>query len=119
MPFIVLSVFNRFSFGKIVGVVNQSTLFLDNREIPLNKIEKIVYHPRIMSRRRISFSYATFVIRLKNSDAEDFDVVHFPIYGLWKIKKYNKKIKLGCDKYIWFLMLCPAVVSAILTLLMR
>ncbi len=113
-PFIILSIFNRFTFGKILGVTNEDTLFLENREISIKDIAEIVYHPRVMSRRTISFSYATFVLRSEGNKLEAFDVMHFPIYGLRKIKKYNKEIKLNCDKYIGFLILCPTVVFAIL-----
>ena len=112
-PFVILSIFNRFSFGKILGVVTEDILFLENREISINDIKKIVYHPRIMSSRRISFSYATISVRTKANHMESFDVVHFPVYALKKIKNYNKEIKLSCDKYIWFLLLCPTVISAI------
>lgn len=113
-PFIILSIFNRFSFGKTLGVVSEDILFLENREIPIKDIHKIVYHPRVMSRHRISFSYATFFVESKSDNVESFDVVHFPLYGLRKIKKYNNGIKLGCDKYIWFLVLCPTVAFAVL-----
>lgn len=113
-PFIILSIFNRFTFGKTLGVTNENTLFLENREISIKDIAEIVYHPRVMSRRKISFSYATFVLRSEGNELEVFDVIHFPIYGLRKIKKYNKEIKLKYDKYIWFLILCPTVVFAIL-----
>ena len=34
-PFVILSIFNRFSFGKILGVVTEDTLFLENTEIPI------------------------------------------------------------------------------------
>lgn len=113
-PFVILSIFNRFSFGKVLGVINKNTLFLENREIPIKDIVKIIYHPRVMTRLKISFSYATVVVRSNKNDNESFDVIHFPMYGLRKIKKYNKDIKLSCDKYIWFLILCPAVIFAIL-----
>lgn len=113
-PFIILSIFNRFTFGKILGVINEDTLFLENREIPIKDIVKIIYHPRVMSRIKISFSYATFIVRSKENELESFDLIHFPIYGLRKLKKYNKDIKLSCDKYIWFLILCPTVLFAIL-----
>lgn len=113
-PFIILSIFNRFTFGKLLGVVTEDTLFLENREIPITDIKKIVYHPRIMTRRSISYSYATIFIRTIANNMEPLDVVHFPLYGLRKIKKYNKKIKLSCDKYIWFLILCPTVILAVL-----
>ena len=117
-PFVILSIFNRFSFGKLLGVVTEDTLFLENREIPITDINKIVYHPRIMTRRSISFSYATIFIRTKANNMKPLDVVHFPMYGLKEIKKYNKDIKLSCDKYIWFLILCPTVISAILGFLL-
>ena len=117
-PFVILSIFNRFSFGKLLGVVTEDTLFLENREIPITDINKIVYHPRIMTRRSISFSYATIFIRTKANNMEPLDVVHFPLYGLRKIKKHNKEIKLSCDKYIWFLVLCPTVISAIMGFLL-
>ena len=117
-PFVVLSIFNRFSFGKLLGVVTEDTLFLENREVPITDIKKIVYHPRIMTRRSISFSYATIFIRTKANNTQPLDVVHFPLYGLRKIKKYNKEIKLSCDKYIWFLVLCPTVISAIMGFLL-
>lgn len=117
-PFIVLSILNRFCFGKVLGVVDDSTLFLNDREININNIMEIVYHPRIMSRRKISYCYATFVVQTKNGGTESFDVVHFPLYGLTEIKKCNPKIKLGFDKYIWFLVFCPTVIVAALSLLL-
>ena len=117
-PFVVLSIFNRFSFGKILGVVSENTLFLEDREIPIDDIKEIIYHPRIMSKRSIRFSYATITVRSKNDNTYPVEVVHFPIYGLRKIKKYNKNIKLKCDKYIWFLTLCPTVVCAVIGFLL-
>ena len=118
VPCIILSIFNRFAFGKILGVTNEDTLFLENREIPIKDIVKIIYHPRVMSRRNIIFSYATFVVQTSKSDTESFDVIHFPVYGLRKIKKHNKEIKVSCDKYILFLILCPTLIFAILGFLL-
>lgn len=117
-PFIVLSVLNRFCFGKVLGVVDNTTLSLNEREIDINNIIEIVYHPRILSRSSLSFCSATFTLQTKNDGVQSFEVVHFPLYGLKIIKKYNPNVKLSCDKYIWFLVLCPTVVSAVLALLM-
>ena len=116
-PFIVLSIFNRFFFGRVLATVNGETLFLEGRDIPLREIKEIVYHPRVISRRRLNFSYATLVLYSKNKNTESLDVVHFPLYGLRKIKKYNKSIKLRCDKYVWFLILSPTVIAIIIPLL--
>ena len=115
-PLVVLSLLNRFFFGKTLGVVNQSALYLENCEIPLERIEKIVYHPRVMSRTRIVFSYAVLHLRT-NRGTKQMEIVHFPMYALWKIKKYNPQIKLKCDSYIWFLIFIPTVVFAIIALL--
>ncbi|MBQ4332339.1 MAG: hypothetical protein IJC33_00980 [Clostridia bacterium] len=71
-----------------------------------------------MSRSKFSSCYATFVVQTKNGGTESFDVVHFPLYGLKEIKKQNPNIKLGFDKYIWFLVLFPTVISAGLGLLL-
>ncbi len=117
-PFIILSILNRFCFGKVLGVINDSILFLNNREININGIIEIVYHPRFMTRNGSSFCYATFVVRSKNGGTESFDVVHFPLYGLKKAKKNNPNIKLSFDKYIWVLMFSPTVILAVLSLLL-
>lgn len=113
-PIIILSIFNRFSFGKILGVANEDTLFLENREIPTKNIVEIVYHPQVVSRRKTVFSYATFVVKSNENEIEAFDIIHFPMYGLRAIQKHNKEIKLKCDKYIWFLILCPTVIFAVM-----
>lgn len=117
-PFIVLSILNRFCFGKVLGVVDNSTFFLNDREIDINDIIEIAYHPRVMSRSKFSSCYATFVVQTKNGGTESFDVVHFPLCGLKEIKKQNPNIKLGFDKYVWFLVLSPTVISAVLGFLL-
>lgn len=117
-PFAILSILNRALFGKILGVVTKDTLFLENREISIIDINKITYHPRIISRHNTGFSHATLFIRTKANNAEQYDVVHFPMYGLRIIKKRNKGIKLKCDRYIWFLILCPTVICAVIGFLL-
>ena len=117
-PFIVLSILNRFCFGKVLGVADNTKLYLSERDIDINNIIEIVYHPRVMSRSSLSFCSATFILKTKNGGTQSFEVIHFPLYGLKLIKKYNPNVKLSCDKYIWFLVLCPTVVSAVLALLM-
>lgn len=86
------------------------TLTLDDREISINDISEIIYHPRVMSRRKISYSFATLI--LENNEA--LDVMHFPVYALRKIKKVNRNVKIKFNKFVWFLILCPAVVCAVM-----
>ena len=116
-PFIVLSLLNRFCFGKVLGVIDDYTLFLKDSKIDINDIVEITYHPRLMSRSMFSSCFATFVVQLKNGGKESFDVLHFPLYGLKEIKKYNPNIKIGFDKYIWILPIFPTVICAVISLL--
>ncbi|MBR6793411.1 MAG: hypothetical protein IKM48_03505 [Clostridia bacterium] len=110
-PFVILSVLNRFCFGKVVGVVDHSTLFLKDRKVDINKITKIVYHPKL------NCCYATLFVQNRDGGTTGLDVKHFPLYGVLRIKRQNPSIKLGFDKYIWFLLLCPSVLFAMIGLL--
>lgn len=112
-PFIALSILNRLCFGKVLGVVDNPTLFLNDREININDIIEIVYHPRVMSRRKVSCSFATFYINSSTNTTDSFNILHFPLYGVRKIKKFNSNIKLSFDKYIWFLIFLPTFISAV------
>jgi len=116
-PFVLLSILNRFCFGKVLGVVNDFALYLKDRELDINDIVKIVYYPGSFSRHRISSCGATFTVDCKNGNTQTLDVASFPLYGLKKIKKYNPNVKLSIDKSFWFLALCPTVICVILALL--
>lgn len=112
-PFIILSIINRFAFGKVLGVVSDGVLTLNNQEISIKDILEITYHPCVISRRKISSGYATVVISNQNK-TESVDLIHFPVYGLWEIKKQNSEIKIKCDKYIWLLIFGPTVIFAVM-----
>ncbi|MBR3965268.1 MAG: hypothetical protein IKJ80_07655 [Clostridia bacterium] len=49
----------------------------------------------------------------REGDTEAFDVPHFPIYGLREIRKFNRRVKLKCDKQVWLLALSPTAVAVI------
>lgn len=100
---------------KYSGVIDESTLHLESGEIPLEKIEKIVYHPRVMGRGRIVFSYAVLYLKAQKGTKE-LEIVHFPVYAMRMLKKYNPQIKLKMDSYLWVLILLPTVVFAIIAL---
>lgn len=117
-PFLVLSILNRFCFGKVLGVVDDSTLFLNDREMDITKIMEIAYHPKLRSRSGSGSCYATFVVQSENGGTESFDVAHFPLYGLKEIKKQNPNITLSFDNRIWFLALCPTVLFSAIGLLL-
>ena len=115
-PLVVLSILNRFAFGKLLGVINEGVLSLEERDIPIRDIEKIEYHPQI--KRRLDATYATLFVRAKGKNTEPFDVAYFPIYGIRELKRHNPSICVTYGKYVWFLILCPTVISAILGFLL-
>lgn len=117
-PFLILSVLNRFFFGKVVAVVRDGTVFFENNEeIAASNIREIVYHPRVASRTKIAFSYATLFTQQDADEAEPINILHFPIYGMQKIKRHNPAIKLRIDKSVWFYVLLPSVVGIVMSLL--
>lgn len=120
LPVIVLSVLNRFCFGKIVSVVSDDGLFLENDFIQWKEIKKITFHPRISSRVKASYTYATVFVAPAGKTEYSIDVMHFPAYGLRKIKAYAPEINIEFGKAgvaaILFIALMPTFVSVILSL---
>lgn len=116
-PFIILSILNRFCFGKVLAVVNDSTLFLSNRKVNVCDIIEISYNLGISSRRKSTPCFATFVVKTRRGNTKSFDVLHFPFYGLRAIKKHNPSIKINYDKSIWFLPFLPTVILAVVAFL--
>ena len=98
VPFIILSLFNRFLFGKIVGVVRNDGLLLENDFISWKQIQKITFNPSISSRFKASYTYASLLIKSDTETEYTIDIMHFPMYGLRKIKKYNPEIKIEWGK---------------------
>ena len=119
-PFIILSLLNRFLFGKIIGVVREDGLLLENDFITWKQIRKITFNPNISSRIKASYTYASLFI--KSGTEYTIDIMHFPMYGLRKIKKYNPEIKIELGKdglfTILFIALVPTLVSIIIPLFM-
>lgn len=117
LPFVLLSLLNRFFFGKIVSVFNETGMYLDNHHIAWHHIQRVVYNPRIWSRFRMRFSYATISVKTQGESEYDIDVMHFPVYGLRKIKKYNPMIESRFGKKSWFTIGSMALLPSIIALL--
>lgn len=121
-PFIILSLLNRFLFGKIVGVVRDDGLLLENNFIPWKQIQKITFNPSISSRFNASYTYASLLIKSDTETEYTIDMIHFPIYGLKRIKKCKPEIKIewGKDGFftILFIALMPTLLSIIIPLFM-
>ena len=114
-PFLLLSLLNRFFFGKLVCVINGETLTLDDCEIPLKNIEKVVYVPQIPLKTRyrfyLDFTYARIFVRPMFGKAYSIDVLHFPIYGLKKLKKVAPHVKTQWNKSYLLFVLLPTALS--------
>lgn len=122
VPFVILSLLNRFLFGKIVGVVCDDGLLLENDFISWKQIQKITFNPGISSRFTTNYTYASLLIKSDTKAEYTIDIMHFPMYGLRRIKKYNPKIKIEWSKdgifTILFIALMPTLVSIIIPLFM-
>lgn len=110
-PFVLLSALNRFLFGKIVSVINDNGIYFENNFVPWNKIKKITYIPDTPSEYQHSVPhhcYTRLKLTVESETGEDYDVEikNFPLYGLFKIKKYcsNKKIKFAAKNVLWALV---------------
>ena len=119
-PLIVLSLLNRFFFGKIVSVLSIDELIFENGTIKLKDITKIVYSPRVSGRTSLRYTYATIFVKPRFKQEYSVKITHFPLYGLRKIKKYNSEIEIVLDKQglfkILFFALAPTVFAVILSL---
>ncbi len=116
-PFFVLSLFNRFLFGKTLAVLGIDGIALENDFVRYDDISEIIFRPRLLSRNGGGFTYLT--LNLKSG--EKIDIMHFPHYALRKLKKHNPNIKAKTDKYgifiILFTALFPSVLGVIFTFL--
>lgn len=101
LPFVILSLLNRYVFGKLVAVINKEGIYLENYLLPWNKIEQVHYIPHGRSRRsEMRKLYTRAVFAVKNDFGKDFDIKvnFFPLYAYFKIKKLHPEIKSKLDK---------------------
>lgn len=116
LPFIVLSVLNRFLFGKVVCVANDDALVLEYATIPWKDIVRAEYTSELPSRSDIQRCCRVKVI-VKSGEDEEYgiDILHFPIYGLGTIKKYAPRAKVVFfkEKALLFVALAPTVIAII------
>ncbi len=119
-PFIVLSILNRFLFGKVLCVMNNRGVYFENDFIPWKNIKKVEYNPELSSKHKVKYSYASFTIAEGNSREYQLNISHFPLYGLRIIKNYNPDIKtqIPTNKklFIVCMMLMPCVVALIISI---
>lgn len=95
MPLIVLSILNRFVFGRTVCVLNQEGVHYEQGMISWDKISNIEYEIELPSR---SGSKHRFCFARLLGDELDVQLMHAPYYFTKRVKKYNSKIKVKFSK---------------------
>lgn len=93
VPLVVLSVLNRYCFGKTVCVLSEEGIRYRNAFIEWNKVNKVEYEIELPSKTRPHFSYAKIV-----TEKDDIKIVHAPLYILSEIKKMQPHIKVEITK---------------------
>ncbi len=120
-PAIVLSLLNRFFFGRIVGVIREDGLLLENDFIEWKKINKITFKPRMSSKHHVAYTHATVSVGPGQMTIRSIDIMHFPAYALRRIKNHNPEIKIEVEKkavaIIVFVALLPTLVGIAMGLL--
>ena len=94
LPFVVLSLLNRYAFGKIVAVIGEDGIYLENYFVPWDKIQQITYVPDMPSRSSSPDQYSRAVFTVEDAS----NTVHFPLYGLLKIKRLHPELPTKLDK---------------------
>ncbi len=117
LPLILLAILNRFCFGKVICVLDDKGIHTENDLILWTDIKGVSFEAAMYSRFRYSPSCATFSI--KNAGEYEFDIIHFPFYGLRKIKRYCPGISVKVHNKGWlvFMALCPTIIAIVLSLL--
>ncbi|MBR6507157.1 MAG: hypothetical protein IKT37_06120 [Clostridia bacterium] len=119
LPLVFLSILNRFLFGKIICVVDNSALVLEDTKIPLRYIKKVSYTPKLISKHKVNYTFATLHIDSPEKGEYTTDILHFPLYGLRVIKSHNPNVKIKFTKSgvftVAFGILAPLVISVIVS----
>ncbi len=109
-PVIVWSLLSRFVFGKIVGVVNDAGVFVENNFIQWVDIKEIIYDTDI------NYTCATIAVETSNDEEYTVDIMHFPAYGLRKIKKCRPETKIKLGKNVLLGMLLRVLIPVAITI---
>lgn len=91
LPLLLLSVCSKFIFGKIIAVVEQKGLYLDNAFIPWEDIKTIEYATTHCSKFNFYPAHITITIVPARKRKYSVEVSGFTLYGLRKLKKHLPK----------------------------
>lgn len=118
-PWVLLSVLNRFFFGKVVCTLNKDGIHIGEQLIPWHEIQSVRYIPDIAPGRvRRDWCRIRIVQKLQSGREIVTEIKHFPYYGYRTIRKMHPNINASYDRSdIWGYF--AAVSIGLLILLIR
>ena len=100
--------------GKVLSLDGRSLTMLETKnENNLSYYQSIRFIKNQSGKKTIILGFDNVSRRYQFNDLSWLYDINFEL-----LKKHNKDIKLSCDKYIWFLILCPTVIFAVLGFLL-
>ncbi len=110
LPFIVLSVINRFYFGRTICVLDKKGIHCEDGLIEWKEIERLEYTSAHF--RRYGSSHVCFV--LVHCGRKTVKIKSAPLYMLHEAKKFAPHIKIKMD--IWRVVVVASIASAVFVL---
>ncbi len=105
LPFVILSLLNRFCFGKTLCVLNDDGLHFSDGCIKWNEIKEMHYNMTSLSKYHFSPAFVTVICGNK-----EIKLNSVPLFLFKYVKKYNPDIKIKKDNTVFFIV---AVITAI------
>lgn len=113
VPFVVLSVLNRFFFGKIVCVLNEEGIHYKDGLIKWSDILSIQYNMtgfgHVDNRAYIEVVCKKITVQIKS----------VPLYMFSIVKKFNSDIKTKKDKAIWIYVAITIILPIIMPIILE
>lgn len=116
LPFVLLSLLNRFFFGKTVCVFSDNGIRLIDDFIKWSEIKEISYMPGGLGKHRYNISSVDiYVSKQGRPYSHTVSISHFPLYGLRLMKKHLPEAKFDLT-FIWIVLAIPAALGLLTAL---
>ncbi len=109
LPFVILSVFNRFTFGKIICVLNAEGIHYKDGCIKWDNITEMKYN--ITSFSRVHYAPAFITIICKN---DVINIVSAPLLMFYYAKRFKSDIKFKKDNSVCFIIGIIVIIAVFL-----
>ena len=115
VPFIILSVLNRFYFGKLVCILDDSGIYHDDRLISWEQIERIDYEIEWRRKYSMQIRFCHATVFTKN---ETIVINHAPFHLISSTKKLRPDIRASLSKRsvstLWLFAIALPLISFIM-----